>query len=175
IVEPTPGPEGGPGWRVMACPEARMKFGVFDHMDDAGGPLKQLYADRLALIEADDVSGIYRYHLAQHHSTPLGCPASPRLRRSARAAPRAHDAAHQDVALRPPRLSLAVLSSAAPDRGNLHARPDERRAPRARDRARCLAVRDTRLRPRLRADRGDLPRGLPTHPAGPCQRRVDVR
>ena len=56
-----------------------MKFGVFDHMDDAGGPLKQLYADRLALIEAYDVSGIYGYHLAEHHSTPLGCAASPGL------------------------------------------------------------------------------------------------
>jgi len=56
-----------------------MKFGVFDHMDDAGGPLGQLYADRLALIEAYDLSGIYGYHLAEHHSTPLGCAASPGL------------------------------------------------------------------------------------------------
>ena len=56
-----------------------MKFGVFDHMDDAGGPLGQLYADRLALIEAYDVSGIHGYHLAEHHSTPLGCAASPSL------------------------------------------------------------------------------------------------
>ncbi len=56
-----------------------MKFGVFDHMDDAGGPLGQLYADRLALIEAYDRSGIYGYHLAEHHSTPLGCAASPGL------------------------------------------------------------------------------------------------
>ena len=56
-----------------------MKFGVFDHMDDAGGPLGQLYADRLALIEAYDVSGIHGYHLAEHHSTPLGCAASPGL------------------------------------------------------------------------------------------------
>ena len=56
-----------------------MKFGVFDHMDDAGGPLGQLYADRLELIEAYDRSGIYGYHLAEHHSTPLGCAASPGL------------------------------------------------------------------------------------------------
>ena len=56
-----------------------MKFGVFDHMDDAGGPLEGLYADRLALIEAYDRSGIYGYHLAEHHSTPLGCAASPGL------------------------------------------------------------------------------------------------
>jgi len=29
-----------------------MKFGVFDHVDDGGGPLGTLYADRLELIEA---------------------------------------------------------------------------------------------------------------------------
>ena len=56
-----------------------MKFGVFDHMDDAGVPLGQLYADRLALAEAYDRAGIYGYHLAEHHSTPLGCAASPGL------------------------------------------------------------------------------------------------
>ena len=44
-----------------------MKFGVFDHMDDAGGPLAKLYSDRLELIEAYDRSGIYSYHLAEHH------------------------------------------------------------------------------------------------------------
>jgi alkanesulfonate monooxygenase SsuD/methylene tetrahydromethanopterin reductase-like flavin-dependent oxidoreductase (luciferase family) len=59
--------------------EGAMKFGVFDHLDDAGVPLKQLYADRLALIEAYDRSGIYGYHLAEHHSTPLGCAPSPGL------------------------------------------------------------------------------------------------
>src|SRR4030095_10081618 len=56
-----------------------MKFGVFDHMDDAGGPLAQLYADRLDLVEAYDRSGIHGHHLAEHHSTPLGCAASPGL------------------------------------------------------------------------------------------------
>jgi alkanesulfonate monooxygenase SsuD/methylene tetrahydromethanopterin reductase-like flavin-dependent oxidoreductase (luciferase family) len=54
-----------------------MKFGVFDHMDDAGGPLGKLYADRLDLIEAYDRSGIHGYHLAEHHSTPLGMASSP--------------------------------------------------------------------------------------------------
>jgi alkanesulfonate monooxygenase SsuD/methylene tetrahydromethanopterin reductase-like flavin-dependent oxidoreductase (luciferase family) len=56
-----------------------MKFGVFDHMDDAGVPLGQLYADRLALAEVYDRAGIWGYHLAEHHSTPLGCAASPGL------------------------------------------------------------------------------------------------
>jgi len=56
-----------------------MQFGVFDHMDDAGVPLAQLYADRLRLSEAYDRAGFYGYHLAEHHATPLGCAASPGL------------------------------------------------------------------------------------------------
>src|ERR1700756_701718 len=55
-----------------------MKFGGFDHMDDGGGPLGTLYADRLELIEAYDRSGIRGYHIAEHHSTPPGCAPSPR-------------------------------------------------------------------------------------------------
>lgn len=56
-----------------------MRFGVFDHMDDAGVPLGQLFADRLRLVEAYDRAGLYGYHLAEHHATPLGCAASPGL------------------------------------------------------------------------------------------------
>ena len=55
-----------------------MKFGIFDHMDLAGGSLGQQYADRLALIEAYDRSGMFHaYHVAEHHSTPLGIAPSP--------------------------------------------------------------------------------------------------
>jgi len=53
-----------------------MKFGVFDHIDDAGVPLGQLYADRLTIAEAYDRAGFYGYHVAEHHSTPLGAAAS---------------------------------------------------------------------------------------------------
>jgi alkanesulfonate monooxygenase SsuD/methylene tetrahydromethanopterin reductase-like flavin-dependent oxidoreductase (luciferase family) len=56
-----------------------MKFGVFDHIDDAGVPLGQLYADRLTIAEAYDRGGFYGYHVAEHHSTPLGAAASPAL------------------------------------------------------------------------------------------------
>jgi alkanesulfonate monooxygenase SsuD/methylene tetrahydromethanopterin reductase-like flavin-dependent oxidoreductase (luciferase family) len=56
-----------------------VKFGVFDHMDDAGVPFGQLYADRLTLVEAYDRAGIHGYHIAEHHATPLGCAASPGL------------------------------------------------------------------------------------------------
>jgi alkanesulfonate monooxygenase SsuD/methylene tetrahydromethanopterin reductase-like flavin-dependent oxidoreductase (luciferase family) len=54
-----------------------MKFGVFDHMDDAGTSLAELYAGRLRLTEAYDRLGFHAYHVAEHHSTPLGCAASP--------------------------------------------------------------------------------------------------
>ncbi len=54
-----------------------MKFGIFDHMDDAGIPHGELYAGRLRLAEAYDRSGFHAYHLAEHHGTPIGCAASP--------------------------------------------------------------------------------------------------
>jgi alkanesulfonate monooxygenase SsuD/methylene tetrahydromethanopterin reductase-like flavin-dependent oxidoreductase (luciferase family) len=54
-----------------------MKFGVFDHLDHSGLPFGQHYENRLCLIEAYDRAGIHAYHLAEHHSTPLGIAASP--------------------------------------------------------------------------------------------------
>ncbi len=54
-----------------------VKFGVFDHMDDAGVSLGELYAGRLRLAEAYDRAGFHAYHLAEHHGTPIGCAASP--------------------------------------------------------------------------------------------------
>jgi alkanesulfonate monooxygenase SsuD/methylene tetrahydromethanopterin reductase-like flavin-dependent oxidoreductase (luciferase family) len=56
-----------------------MKFGIFDHIDDAGVPLGRLYAGRLTIAEAYDRAGFYGYHVAEHHSTPLGAAASPSL------------------------------------------------------------------------------------------------
>jgi alkanesulfonate monooxygenase SsuD/methylene tetrahydromethanopterin reductase-like flavin-dependent oxidoreductase (luciferase family) len=56
-----------------------MKFGVFDHIDDSGAPLGQLYDDRLTFAEALDRNGFYGYHVAEHHITPLGAAASPAL------------------------------------------------------------------------------------------------
>ena len=56
-----------------------MRFGVFDHMDDAGVPHSELYANRLRLAEACDRAGFHAYHLAEHHGTPIGCAASPGL------------------------------------------------------------------------------------------------
>ena len=58
---------------------AVMKFGIFDHIDDAGVPLGELYAGRVAIAEAYDRAGFYGYHVAEHHLTPLGAAASPGL------------------------------------------------------------------------------------------------
>src|SRR3979409_1784398 len=54
-----------------------MRFGIFDHLDDSGVPLGQLFEERLKLIEAYDRAGFYGYHLAEHHNTPLGLAPSP--------------------------------------------------------------------------------------------------
>ena len=55
----------------------RVGFGIFDHLERGEVPLEQLYRDRLQLLQAADDTGIYCYHLAEHHSTPLGCAPSP--------------------------------------------------------------------------------------------------
>lgn len=47
-------------------------------MDRAGVPLTRQYAERLALVAAYDRSGMFHaYHVAEHHSTPLGMSPSP--------------------------------------------------------------------------------------------------
>ena len=54
-----------------------MEFGVFDHLDRQGGSLADYYESRLRITEAYDRAGFYAYHLAEHHSTPLGLAPSP--------------------------------------------------------------------------------------------------
>jgi alkanesulfonate monooxygenase SsuD/methylene tetrahydromethanopterin reductase-like flavin-dependent oxidoreductase (luciferase family) len=54
-----------------------MRFGIFDHLDDGGVALGQLFEERLKLIELYDRAGFYGYHLAEHHATPLGYAPSP--------------------------------------------------------------------------------------------------
>ena len=80
-----------------------MKFGVFDHMDDAGVPLGQLYADRLAFAEACDRAGIWGYILPSTIRRRSDARLRPGLSRRARPA-------HEEAALRspglPPRRSI---------------------------------------------------------------------
>ena len=54
-----------------------MDFGVFDHLDRGPLPLKDYYEARLTLIETYEREGFYAYHVAEHHSTPLGMAPSP--------------------------------------------------------------------------------------------------
>ena len=54
-----------------------MEFGIFDHLDRNDLPLKEFYEARLKLIEAYDRAGFYAYHVAEHHSTPIGMAPSP--------------------------------------------------------------------------------------------------
>jgi alkanesulfonate monooxygenase SsuD/methylene tetrahydromethanopterin reductase-like flavin-dependent oxidoreductase (luciferase family) len=56
-----------------------MKFGVFDHMDSSGEPLRELFENRLRLAEAYDRAGFHALHVAEHHSTPLGMSPSPSI------------------------------------------------------------------------------------------------
>ena len=49
-----------------------MKFGIFDHLERRPGvDLAQQYEERLQLLEQADASGIYGYHIAEHHHSPL--------------------------------------------------------------------------------------------------------
>jgi len=54
-----------------------LSFGVFDHLDRGPQPLATYYEERLKLAEAYDAAGFYSYHVAEHHSTPLGMAPSP--------------------------------------------------------------------------------------------------
>ena len=54
-----------------------LQFGIFDHVDDNGARLADLFETRLKLVEQYDRSGFRSYHIAEHHSTPLGMAPSP--------------------------------------------------------------------------------------------------
>jgi len=54
-----------------------MEFGVFDHLDKNDLPLERFYRERLEIIEAYERAGVYAYHVAEHHLTPLGMAPSP--------------------------------------------------------------------------------------------------
>jgi alkanesulfonate monooxygenase SsuD/methylene tetrahydromethanopterin reductase-like flavin-dependent oxidoreductase (luciferase family) len=73
-----------------------VKFGVFDHVDRGDLPLGQHYENRLRLTEVYDREGFYAYHIAEHHSTPLGIAGAPSVFLSA-------------VAQRTKRLRLGTL------------------------------------------------------------------
>jgi alkanesulfonate monooxygenase SsuD/methylene tetrahydromethanopterin reductase-like flavin-dependent oxidoreductase (luciferase family) len=54
-------------------------FGIFDHLDSNGAPLGSFLNERLQLVELIEQEGFAAYHLAEHHSTPLGMASSPNV------------------------------------------------------------------------------------------------
>jgi len=54
-----------------------LKFGVFDHLDRGQRTISDLFEQRLQIVEQYDRAGFSAYHLAEHHSTPLGMAPSP--------------------------------------------------------------------------------------------------
>ena len=141
----------------------RMKFGVFDHMDDAG------VAVHAALRRPRAAGGGLRPRRLLRLPPRRAPRDAARLRRLAGAVPGRDRAAHDAAALRPAGLSPALLPPGPPDRGNLHARSDERRAVRARHRPRRVAARSGRLRRRLQGGAGDLSRGAATSSCKACR------
>jgi alkanesulfonate monooxygenase SsuD/methylene tetrahydromethanopterin reductase-like flavin-dependent oxidoreductase (luciferase family) len=63
----------------QAAASPALSFGIFDHLDHAGGSLRQQYSDRLEIAAACDAAGFRGYHVAEHHGTPHGLAASPNL------------------------------------------------------------------------------------------------
>src|SRR5882724_2510700 len=55
----------------------QLTFGVFDHLDRGGRSIADLFEQRLRIVELYDRAGFHAYHLAEHHSTPLGMAPSP--------------------------------------------------------------------------------------------------
>ena len=54
-----------------------LDFAIFDHLDTKGAPLGRFLDERLRLIEVMEQAGFGAYHLAEHHSSPLGMASSP--------------------------------------------------------------------------------------------------
>lgn len=54
-----------------------MQFGIFDQNDRNGRPLADQYEERLRLAELYDELGFDRYHMSEHHTTPLSTTPSP--------------------------------------------------------------------------------------------------
>jgi len=48
-----------------------LRFGIFDHMEQRGSPLHQLYEERLDYVERADRAGFWCYFKSEHHLTPL--------------------------------------------------------------------------------------------------------
>ena len=48
-----------------------MKIGIFDHVEKSNRPLATTFSERLRFVQEADRAGIYCYHVAEHHASPL--------------------------------------------------------------------------------------------------------
>ena len=55
----------------------QVNFGLFDHLDKRSESINKTFKDRIEMICAAEQAGFRTYHLAEHHSTPLGMGPSP--------------------------------------------------------------------------------------------------
>jgi alkanesulfonate monooxygenase SsuD/methylene tetrahydromethanopterin reductase-like flavin-dependent oxidoreductase (luciferase family) len=56
-----------------------LEVGIFDWIDASGGDPADTYERHLRVAEFADQAGFDRYHLAEHHGTPLGMAGSPNV------------------------------------------------------------------------------------------------
>jgi alkanesulfonate monooxygenase SsuD/methylene tetrahydromethanopterin reductase-like flavin-dependent oxidoreductase (luciferase family) len=56
---------------------SELQFGVFDHLDRLQQALPAFYEQRLRIVKLYEDLGFHRYHIAEHHATPLGMAPSP--------------------------------------------------------------------------------------------------
>lgn len=82
-------------------PNDRVRFSLFDWLDESGRDIGQTYEERLKMLEYADRAGYFCYHLAEHHGTSLSLTPSPNLFLSA-------------VAQRTRRLRLGALTYLLP-------------------------------------------------------------
>jgi alkanesulfonate monooxygenase SsuD/methylene tetrahydromethanopterin reductase-like flavin-dependent oxidoreductase (luciferase family) len=86
---------------MTAALDERVRFGIFDWLDESGRGQGESYEERLRMLELADQRGFAGYHLAEHHATELSTVPSPNLFLSA-------------VAQRTRRLRLGPLSYILP-------------------------------------------------------------
>ncbi len=48
-----------------------MKIGIFDHVEKSNRPLATTFSERIRFVREADRAGIYCYHVAEHHASPL--------------------------------------------------------------------------------------------------------
>jgi alkanesulfonate monooxygenase SsuD/methylene tetrahydromethanopterin reductase-like flavin-dependent oxidoreductase (luciferase family) len=63
----------------MSFQNAPVQFGVFDWIEWNERPARDIYEERLKMLEYADEAGFFCYHLAEHHVTPHSLAPSPGL------------------------------------------------------------------------------------------------